>query len=335
MPPIPGATNVYMDVEHPVVMLSIDLTKSGAASASGKSTTVASTFGNKSIGSTGVSLGLNAFRKHDLTLPSDDEEFKAPEGLKNITMELRGSILKLSVDLSKDCGPSSTGKTTIVASTSGNKAIGSTGVMLGLNMFSYKKAKITAEALATAPKAQTDGTTGATEGLQGVEVIMSGDICTFTINTAKGLWPSKSGKATILATSNGFKQVPGTDTTCNLMVCKAIKSEGPAPEVPEAPLEGVKNVTCGVIGPNLLIKCDLSQTQGLSSTGKSTMIAQTSGLKSVPGTTISVNLNLFQAIGGTKRPVAGIEGPPAKKLKTGDEQELKAEDGKELKKEDD
>ena len=69
MPPILGATNVSMDVEHPFVTLSIDLAKSSGASASGKTTTVATTSGNKSIGTTGVSLGLNAYCKNDVTVP--------------------------------------------------------------------------------------------------------------------------------------------------------------------------------------------------------------------------------------------------------------------------
>ena len=44
-------------------------------------------------------------------------------------------ILTLTVDLTKRLGPSKSGKTTIVATSSGIQPIGSTGVKLGLNVF--------------------------------------------------------------------------------------------------------------------------------------------------------------------------------------------------------
>lgn len=55
--------------------------------------------------------------------------------MKNVEMERKGDILTIRVDLSKSFGPSSTGKTTIVASTEGNAAIEGTDVKVGLNVF--------------------------------------------------------------------------------------------------------------------------------------------------------------------------------------------------------
>jgi hypothetical protein len=59
--------------------------------------------------------------------------------MKNVNVEVKGSTLTITVDLSKEFGPSSSGKTVIVATTEGNaKVDGPDGpVHLGLNV--YKK----------------------------------------------------------------------------------------------------------------------------------------------------------------------------------------------------
>jgi len=53
----------------------------------------------------------------------------------NIKTEIRGSTLHLEIDISKRLGPSKSGKTIIVATTSGNKVIPGTEVTLGLNAY--------------------------------------------------------------------------------------------------------------------------------------------------------------------------------------------------------
>jgi hypothetical protein len=55
--------------------------------------------------------------------------------MKNVSMEVEGDILKIKVDLSKDFGPSKSGKTRIIATTAGNIAIPSTDAKIGLNIY--------------------------------------------------------------------------------------------------------------------------------------------------------------------------------------------------------
>jgi hypothetical protein len=43
--------------------------------------------------------------------------------MKNVEMSVEGSVLTIRVDLSQEFGPSSTGKTIIIASTEGNVTI--------------------------------------------------------------------------------------------------------------------------------------------------------------------------------------------------------------------
>lgn len=58
--------------------------------------------------------------------------------MKNVDMAIDGNILTIKVDLSKEFGPSTSGKTIIIASTEGNKAVpGKEDVKIGLN--AYKK----------------------------------------------------------------------------------------------------------------------------------------------------------------------------------------------------
>jgi len=56
---------------------------------------------------------------------------------KNVSYVVEGKLLIVTMDLSKTFGPSSSGKTEIVATTGGSKEVGETGVMLGINAFKY------------------------------------------------------------------------------------------------------------------------------------------------------------------------------------------------------
>ena len=53
---------------------------------------------------------------------------------KNVTGALDGDILTIKVDLSKRLGPSKSGKTTGIATTSGNQGVIG-GIKLGLNVY--------------------------------------------------------------------------------------------------------------------------------------------------------------------------------------------------------
>jgi hypothetical protein len=56
--------------------------------------------------------------------------------MKNVDMKVEGNILTIKVDLSKEFGKSSSGKSTIIASTEGNvKVPGKEEVKIGLNIY--------------------------------------------------------------------------------------------------------------------------------------------------------------------------------------------------------
>ena len=58
--------------------------------------------------------------------------------MKNVQMTVEGNILMIKVDLSKEFGPSSSGKTIIIASTEGNVAIADREEKVGLNVYRKK-----------------------------------------------------------------------------------------------------------------------------------------------------------------------------------------------------
>ena len=59
--------------------------------------------------------------------------------MKNIEMKLEGDILTIKVDVTKEFGPSASGKTIIIASTEGNISIPERDeIKIGLNVYKKK-----------------------------------------------------------------------------------------------------------------------------------------------------------------------------------------------------
>jgi hypothetical protein len=108
----------------------MDLSKDFGPSKSGKTTIVASTEGNKSVPGRSEKIGLNVYKQ---------EGKKAATGrknsFKNMEMKLDGSILTLTIDLSKEFGPSKSGKTVIIASSEGNQLVFGSSEKIGLNVY--------------------------------------------------------------------------------------------------------------------------------------------------------------------------------------------------------
>ena len=58
--------------------------------------------------------------------------------MKNVDMTIEGTILTIKVDLSKEFGPSASGKTIILASAEGNVTIPGREEKIGLNVYRKK-----------------------------------------------------------------------------------------------------------------------------------------------------------------------------------------------------
>jgi len=61
--------------------------------------------------------------------------------VKNVEIKQDKKKLTIEVDLTKDFGPSKSGKTTIIASTEGNHKVDGTDIVVGLNVYKPSKGK--------------------------------------------------------------------------------------------------------------------------------------------------------------------------------------------------
>lgn len=59
--------------------------------------------------------------------------------MKNVKLTIDGDKLLVEVDLSQDFGPSSSGKSIVIASTEGNKPVGKGDIKIGLNIYRPNK----------------------------------------------------------------------------------------------------------------------------------------------------------------------------------------------------
>ena len=55
--------------------------------------------------------------------------------MKNVSLDVKNNILTITIDLSKTFGRSKSGKTEIIATTSGNVSVPNTDAKIGLNVY--------------------------------------------------------------------------------------------------------------------------------------------------------------------------------------------------------
>jgi hypothetical protein len=74
--------------------------------------------------------------------------------MKNVTLSVDKNVLVIRVDLTQDFGPSSSGKTRIVATTAGNAEVPEhDDIKLGLNVYRRGAPKVHCDALLGSPRA--------------------------------------------------------------------------------------------------------------------------------------------------------------------------------------
>ena len=131
----PDMENIEFEIKDNLLILKIDISKELGKSSTGKSIIVASSHGNHRIKGTDLVLGAFAYK-----YPTKKEVKKRKiKEAQNVEIVLDGDIATLTMDKTKDYGSSASGKSTIVASTRGNKEIEKTGVFVGLNLYKPKK----------------------------------------------------------------------------------------------------------------------------------------------------------------------------------------------------
>jgi hypothetical protein len=116
--------------------------------------------------------------------------------MKNVELALEGDNLTVKVDLTQDFGPSKSGKTTIVASSVGNKTIPGREERIGLNVY-RQEAKKPAK--------------GRKQEFKNMVMSVDGDVLTITVDLSVDLGPSKSGQTILVASTGGNQLVVGRE----------------------------------------------------------------------------------------------------------------------------
>ncbi|EPY35421.1 hypothetical protein AGDE_02967 [Angomonas deanei] len=139
--PLVGGKNILLEADGAVLTITTDLSKDFGLSSTGKSVTVASTSGNKPLGSSNAFLGLNIFTKSieardlsgvssllgDFTDMGEGCQWRVLEDKKTLCIKIDFSTVKER--------EASSGKSFLLACSKGNKPIGSTGIVCGLNCY--------------------------------------------------------------------------------------------------------------------------------------------------------------------------------------------------------
>ncbi|MHA1300932.1 MAG: hypothetical protein ACTSO9_16050 [Candidatus Helarchaeota archaeon] len=131
----PKMDNIELEIKGDNLIFTFDITKEFGKSSTGKTIIVAHSHGGQRIKGTDLSFNMYAY-KYPTKKTTKSKKVKE---MQNIDVKLDGNIVTLTVDIKKDFGSSASGKSTIVASSRGNKQIEDTGIYIGLNVFRQKK----------------------------------------------------------------------------------------------------------------------------------------------------------------------------------------------------
>lgn len=129
-------------------------------------------------------------------------------GMKNVELQVQENILKIVCDLSREYGPSKSGKTIIVASTEGNKSVPGRDEKIGLNIYRQQSGK---------------QATGRRSSFKNVEMSVQEERLEITVDLSKEFGASRSGKTVIVASTEGNQRVVGREEKIGLNVYKKLE----------------------------------------------------------------------------------------------------------------
>ncbi|CCW62426.1 unnamed protein product [Phytomonas sp. EM1] len=173
--PLPGSKNISLFVEGKVLYLFCDLSKDFGQSASGKTIIIGSSSGNKQLGSSNAFIGLNLFTKslEKRNLGKDGVAELRTDVFQEVgqgcawRIEEDGVTLVIEIDFEKTSErPASSGNSFLLASTGGNKVVGKTGIMCGLNCYRPSNASFAVDRIGECGSAGTQLTVGGTVDLE-------------------------------------------------------------------------------------------------------------------------------------------------------------------------
>ncbi|EAN85360.1 hypothetical protein C3747_10g241 [Trypanosoma cruzi] len=136
--PFPGGKNILVALEESNLYIYCDLSQDLGRTSSGKNILIATTGGNKPLGATNAFLGLNVFCNITEGPKLTDEttsKLSEVEIMGYYCMwQVKGHTLCMMIDFENAWEKlATTGNSVVLASSGGNKAVGKTGILCGLN----------------------------------------------------------------------------------------------------------------------------------------------------------------------------------------------------------
>lgn len=328
---LPNSNNIAIRFDGPVLYIYCDLEKDFGVSSSGKSIVIASSKGNKSLGSSNVSIGLNLFvkslEKRDLSSGAlavlQKAEFE-PIGnglewrIEASGKDADGTLLCMKIDFSKvNEKLAASGKSFLLASTAGNKPVAGTGILCGLNCFRPFDKQLVISALSVTDASNIEPGTkrvlpsGATVHYDDKNEIVSVkvNIESLKLNSSEETGEGESIGESAAKSSHIFRcgeiQVQVHIKPVNTKGKKR-KVEGDSLSVEGfSSNEKVKNIKCHYAAETaeLELSFDPSKSFGVSASGKSITVASSSGFQTVHSSDgkelCSVNFNAFKSAGAS------------------------------------
>lgn len=113
--------------------------------------------------------------------------------MKNVELVFDKDMLTVMVDLTKDFGPSKSGRNNLVATTEGNKTLPGRDERIGMTVYREIEPKVVKR--------------GAKDSFKNLRMQVEGDTLTIFIDLTQEVGPSKSGKNIIISSSGGNQLV--------------------------------------------------------------------------------------------------------------------------------
>jgi hypothetical protein len=138
----PKMDNLELKMKGDTLELVFDNTKEFGLSKTGKTIIVATSRGGRRIDGTDLNFTMSAYKFPDSKATVKYKSKRKLKDVQNIAISITDDITTLTIDMSQDFGTSASGKSTIIASSRGNKRLESTNIYYGLNVYKMLKKKI-------------------------------------------------------------------------------------------------------------------------------------------------------------------------------------------------
>jgi len=316
---LPGARNVLVGFFGTIIRIAFDAAQDYGPSSSGRTRSIASSCGNRSLGTSGLAVCINAWYKE--SRPANPKVLA--DGLggylgSNIKGMCQGTFAIFSVDLSVDGAPGAGARVSkTIATSNGNHHIGESNVAVSMLIYVTKGNTLDLSGLPTTTSLSVGPWPGPNWEVTVQECIVFIDVDYSSVNEGSTQLKEKKNegkngvkKAKVVAEHGSFPMAlgdAGVNLTFQVSTCDdAIEVKEETKDwMPIGSLKKDGAVHKGVYfrccKGKLFFKLDPNGDFGTSTSGLSSVVATTAGRVSIPGTNMLGMINAFRKIDGARR----------------------------------